>query len=55
MRPEFVFLDLGNVIVSFDRERAIRQMADACGGDAAAIRGLVQESDLSCSATRSGS
>ena len=47
MRPEFVFLDLGNVIVSFDRERAIRQMADACGGDAAAIRGLVQESDLS--------
>ncbi|NDC63846.1 MAG: HAD family phosphatase [Planctomycetia bacterium] len=47
MRPEFVFLDLGNVIVSFDRERAIRQMAEACGGDAAVIRGLVQESDLS--------
>ncbi|MFM7291777.1 MAG: HAD family hydrolase [Planctomycetia bacterium] len=46
MRPEFVFLDLGNVIVSFDRERAFRQMAEATGGDLAAIRGVLLEGDL---------
>ena len=28
VRPEFVFLDMGNVIVSFDRDRAFRQMAE---------------------------
>lgn len=46
MRPEFVYLDLGNVIVSFDRERAFRQMADVCGGDVAAIRAAVQAGGL---------
>ncbi len=46
LRPEFVFLDLGNVIVSFDRERSFRQMAQASGGDVATIRGLLMESSL---------
>jgi len=30
-RPDFVYLDLGNVIVSFDRPRAHRQMAHVAG------------------------
>jgi len=37
MRPEFVFLDLGNVIVSFDRERSFRQMAAVAGIDAPVV------------------
>ena len=38
MRPEFVFLDLGNVIVSFDRERSFRQMAAVAGIDPPAVQ-----------------
>ena len=30
-RPAFVYLDLGNVIVTFDREHALRQMAAVAG------------------------
>jgi hypothetical protein len=29
--PKFVYFDLGNVIVDFDREHAVRQMADVAG------------------------
>ena len=46
MRPKFVFLDMGNVIVSFDRDRAFRQMAAVCGGDPAAICAAVMEGGL---------
>jgi putative hydrolase of the HAD superfamily len=46
VRPELVFLDLGNVIVSFDRERAFRQMAEVSGANVASIRGLLMESSL---------
>jgi putative hydrolase of the HAD superfamily len=46
VRPEFVFLDMGNVIVSFDRDRAFRQMAEVSGGDPATIRTVVMEGDL---------
>ena len=46
VRPEFVYLDMGNVIVSFDRDRAFRQMAEVCGGDPAAIRDVVMEGAL---------
>lgn len=46
MRPEFVFLDLGNVIVSFDRDRAMRQMADVCGTDPATVHAAAMESGL---------
>ncbi len=52
VRPEFVFLDLGNVIVSFDRERAFRQMAEAAGGDLATIRGALVEGDLQAAIER---
>jgi FMN phosphatase YigB (HAD superfamily) len=33
MPPAFVYLDLGNVIATFDRDRAFRQMAAVCGTD----------------------
>ena len=46
VRPAFVFLDMGNVLVSFDQERAFRQMAEAGGGDIAAIRSAVLEEGL---------
>lgn len=46
VRPEFVFLDMGNVIVSFDRDRAFRQMAETCGGDPEAVRAAVMDGGL---------
>ena len=46
VRPTFVFLDMGNVLVSFDQERAFRQMAEAGGGDVAAIRSAVLQGGL---------
>lgn len=46
VRPEFVFLDLGNVIVSFDRDRAFRQMAAVSGADVAAIHTVMMEGGL---------
>jgi len=46
VRPEFVYLDMGNVIVSFDRDRAFQQMAAVSGGDAEAIRAAVMEGGL---------
>lgn len=46
MRPEFVYLDMGNVIVSFDRDRAFRQMAEVCGGDPATIHATIMEGGL---------
>lgn len=45
-RPEFVFLDLGNVIVSFDRDKAYRQMAEVAGIDQAAVRQAVEPTGL---------
>ncbi len=41
MPPAFVYFDLGNVIATFDRDRAFRQMAAVCGADAARVRGAV--------------
>jgi putative hydrolase of the HAD superfamily len=37
-RPEFVYLDMGNVIVCFDRDRGLRQMAAVCGADLEQVR-----------------
>ena len=45
-RPAFVFLDMGNVLVSFDQERAFRQMAEAGGVDITAVRSAVLEQGL---------
>lgn len=46
MRPEFIYFDLGNVIVSFDRGRAFRQMAAVCGVEPAAIEDVVMGQGL---------
>jgi len=54
MRPEFVYFDLGNVIFSFDRDRAFRQMAEVCGADPAAIEAVVMGSGLQETLERGG-
>lgn len=41
MPPEFIYLDLGNVIATFDRERAFQAMAGVSGADVAAVRQVV--------------
>ena len=46
MRPQFVFLDVGNVIVFFDRERSFRQMAGVSGADIPSIRRAVLDEGL---------
>lgn len=46
MRPEFVFLDLGNVIISFDREKSFRQMAAVAGSDTARVRQAIAAGGL---------
>lgn len=38
MTPRFVYLDMGNVIVNFDRERAIRNMTAVCGASPDRVR-----------------
>ncbi len=38
VRPDFVYLDLGNVIVSFDRDRGLRQMVEVCGAEPTLVR-----------------
>jgi putative hydrolase of the HAD superfamily len=46
MRPDFVYFDLGNVIFSFDRPRAFRQMAAVCGAPADLIEQVVMAGGL---------
>jgi len=45
-QPAFVFLDLGNVIVSFDRGRAHRQMAEVSGLPVASVRAALEAGNL---------
>jgi len=45
-RPDFVYLDLGNVIVSFDRPRAHRQMADVAGLTVEEVQAALAAADL---------
>lgn len=54
VRPDFVFLDLGQVIVTFDRERSFRQMAEVSGADPAAIRRVVLDEGLQTELERGG-
>jgi putative hydrolase of the HAD superfamily len=42
-RPQFVFLDLGNVIALFDRDRAHRQMAAVAGTTVATVEEAVAD------------
>lgn len=43
MPPAFVYFDLGNVIATFDRERAFRQMAAVCGAEVPRVRQAVMD------------
>ena len=43
MPPAFVYFDLGNVIATFDRERAFRQMAEVCGAAALRVGAAVRD------------
>jgi FMN phosphatase YigB (HAD superfamily) len=43
MPPAFVYFDLGNVLATFDRERAFRRMAEVCGADAPRVRAAVMD------------
>lgn len=43
MPPAFVYFDLGNVLAAFDRERAFRRMAEACGSDPLRVRAAVMD------------
>lgn len=46
MQPEFVYLDLGNVVFSFDRSLAFRQMAQVCGTDPGSIETVLVSEGL---------
>jgi putative hydrolase of the HAD superfamily len=45
-RPEFIYFDMGNVLVTFDEARAIRQIADASGVAAQRVREILFDSGL---------
>jgi len=45
-RPEFVFLDLGNVLFAFDRARAFRQMAAVSGATVGRVAEVVMAGGL---------
>jgi putative hydrolase of the HAD superfamily len=44
--PQFIYFDLGNVLLYFDHRRACRQMADLAGVDAEKVWNIVFESGL---------
>lgn len=43
MPPAFVYFDLGNVVATFDRERAFRRMAAVCGADVSRVQAAVMD------------
>jgi putative hydrolase of the HAD superfamily len=44
--PEFIYFDMGNVLVTFDESRAIRQMGDLAGLPEHQVREIVIDSGL---------
>ncbi len=44
-RPAFLFFDLGKVLIEFDHERAVRQLAEISGCPAGPIRAALLESE----------
>ena len=46
MRPDFVYFDLGNVLLFFDHNLAMRKMARIAGVSAAQMHSIVMESKL---------
>jgi len=47
MTPRFIYLDMGNVIVNFDRERAVRNVSAACGAASDRVREVLAADSLS--------
>jgi HAD superfamily hydrolase (TIGR01509 family) len=45
VKPEFIYFDLGNVLLSFSHERMCRQMAEAAGWDAEFVRRTLFEAE----------
>lgn len=52
MRPQFVYFDLGNVLCSFDRDRAFRQMAHVSGATPERVAAVVMDEGLQASLER---
>lgn len=46
MTPAFIYLDLGNVVFFFDRDRSFAQMAEVSGADPTVIRDAVMDGGL---------
>ena len=44
--PEFIYFDLGNVLLYFSRERQFQQMADVLGVSAEEVGRIVEQNDL---------
>lgn len=44
--PEFIFLDVGNVLVSFDHARGLRQIAAASGVELPAVKNFFHDREL---------
>ncbi len=44
--PEFIFLDVGNVLVSFDHARGLRQIAEASGVELSVVEAFFADRDL---------
>jgi len=51
-QPAFFFFDLGNVLFSFDRPRAFRQMSAVCGVDPDQIHAVVMDGGLQAALER---
>ena len=47
MSVRFLYFDLGNVLLLFDRQKGVRQMAEVAGVSADVVQSAVFESDLS--------
>lgn len=45
-RPDFMYFDLGNVLLFFDHGLALRSMAKIAGVESAKMRSLIMDSDL---------
>ena len=52
MPPAFIYLDLGNVVFWFDRERAFRQMAGVSGAGVDDVRRVVMDEGLQAALER---
>ena len=52
MSPSFIYFDLGNVLFTFDRERAFGQMAAVSGTDPATVRDVVMAGGLQAALER---